>query len=138
MITIYLSLNGNSKEAAAYYAKVFGGEVAMQMTFDQVPEEEKVDMPENVEDLVMYANVKTFAGDIMLSDMMPGTEVTPNEGVWLCVSHDDHARLEEVFNTLAEEGEVVMPMEETFFSPLYGQVKDKYGFYWMIMSSEGE
>lgn len=37
---------------------------------------------------------------------------------------------------MAEEGEVIMPLEETFFSPLYGQVKDKYGFYWMIMSSE--
>ena len=136
MIEVYLSLNGNAAEAAAYYTQVFDAPEPYIMRFSDMPAADQEAMPPGSEGLVMYANVKTYAGDIMMSDMMPGTSVTPNEGVWITFSHHDLDRLRLCFDRLAKDGEVVMPLEATFFSPLYGQLKDKFGFYWMIMSSE--
>lgn len=133
MIEVYLSLNGNAQEAADYYAKVFDGKVAYVMKFNQLPPEEMKNMPKGADDLVMYANVKTYGGDIMLSDMMPGQKVKPNEGVWITFSDKNPDKLRKAFDRLAKDGKVVMPLEKTFFSELYGQVVDKFGFYWMLM-----
>lgn len=134
MIEVYLSFNGNAAEAAEYYAKKLDGQVSYILRFNDLPEADKADMPAGAENLVMYANVKTRVGDIMMSDMMPGTSVTPNEGVWINFSSKDQERLREAFDAMAGDGEVIMPLEKTFFSPLYGQLKDKFGFYWMFMS----
>lgn len=135
MITTYLVFGGNAKEAVDYYSKVFDGNVSYMMRYNDMPEKDKEEM-KGMEDAVIHANVDTFVGQIMLSDSMPDEKPTPSDALWINVSHEDLDKLKEVFDAMAEEGEVIMPLEETFFSPLYGQVKDKYGFYWMIMSSE--
>ncbi|MDD4080991.1 MAG: VOC family protein [Eubacteriales bacterium] len=132
----YLSLNGNAADAAAYYARVFDAPEPYVMRYGEMPPGEKGTLPPGMAQLVMHANVQTYGGAIMLSDMMPGSPVTPNEGVWITFSHPDVDKLRETFGRLGRDGEVLMPMEKTFFSPLYGQLKDKYGFYWMIMSSD--
>jgi len=38
-----------------------------------------------------------------------------------------------VFNALATNGQIMMPLTETFWSPLYGQVTDQFGVAWMVM-----
>ena len=136
MIEVYLNLNGNAAEAAAYYARVFEAPDPYVMPFSQIPQGEQENAPDNWKDLVMHANVKTFAGDIMLSDNPPDQESAPSAALNICLSHTDLERLRRVFERLAKDGEVIMPLEPTFFSPLFGQVRDKFGFYWMIMSSE--
>ncbi len=135
MITVYLSTNGNAREVAAYYQEVFETEAPYIMNFNEMPEEDQGGMT-GMEQYVVYANVKTFGGDIMLSDNMPGEVTIPTGATWIAFSHDDLGRLRKVFDRLGGDGEVIMPMEKQFFNPQYGQVKDKYGFYWMIMSSE--
>lgn len=133
----YLSLNGNAAEAAAYYAGVFDAPEPYVMRYGEMPPEESgEEMPPGMAQLVMHANETTYGGDIMLSDMMPGSSVTPNEAIWITFSHPDLDKLRESFERLGRDGHVLMPLEKTFFSPLYGQLKDKYGFHWMIMSSE--
>jgi PhnB protein len=52
------------------------------------------------------------------------------------VSDPDKAR--EVFGKLQDGGQVVMPLQETFWSPLYGQVTDKYGVTWQISSEKAQ
>ncbi len=135
MVGVYLSTNGNAREVADYYVNVFDAEQPYMMDFSQMPQADQEEA-KGMEDLVIYANVKTFAGDIMLSDNMPGETTKPTGAMWICVAHTDLARLRTAFERLAKDGEILMPLEPTFFSPLYGQVKDKFGFHWMIMSSE--
>ena len=136
MIEVYLNLNGNADEAADYYARVFEAPEPYVMRYAQMPRGEQGKMTDEWQNLVIHANVKTFAGDIMLSDNPPDQESAPSAALNICVSHTDLERLRRVFDRLAADGEITMPMESTFFSPLYGQVRDRFGFYWMIMSSE--
>ncbi len=37
-----------------------------------------------------------------------------------------------MFRKLNEGGQVEMPLQETFWSPSYGQVTDKFGVPWQI------
>ncbi len=103
------------------------------MKYSDMPEDPDYPLDEASKDLVAYAMVDTFAGQIALSDNDPGVITDPNASFWISVSSDDEEKLRDSFNALAADGEVIMPMEPAFFSPLYGQVKDKFGFYWMFL-----
>lgn len=138
MIKVYLSFNGNTKEALDYYVDVFNATDVYVLKFSEMPDDPDYPVTDDIKDLIAYSNFKTFAGDISLSDNMPGTISTPSESVWISVDSHDEVELRRAFDALAADGEVIMPMEPTSFSPLYGQVKDKFGFYWMFLIAEDE
>ena len=138
MIEVYLNFPGNAAEAAAFYAKAFGAEAPDLMTYSQMPPDADAGIPAEMGPLIMHGNIKTFAGDIMLSDDMPAEGLIPSKAHWILVSDADHARLKSAFDALSEGGEVIMPLEPTFFSPLYGQLKDRFGFFWMFMDPTPE
>ncbi|WP_425539459.1 VOC family protein [Microaceticoccus formicicus] len=133
MIEVFLVLNGNAAEAANYYSRAFRAQEPYMMKYSDMPEDPDCPLDETYKDLVAYAMVDTFAGQIALSDNDPGVVTEPNSSFWISVSSEDEEKLRESFNALAADGEVIMPMEPAFFSPLYGQVKDKFGFYWMFL-----
>lgn len=60
---------------------------------------------------------------------MPGPDMAS-----VSVNHPvaDKASGQKLFDALAEGGTVMMPYEETFFSPAFGMVTDRFGTSWMI------
>jgi PhnB protein len=38
-----------------------------------------------------------------------------------------------VFAALSNGGQILMPMQETFFASRFGQVRDRFGINWMIV-----
>ena len=45
----------------------------------------------------------------------------------------ESAEAERLFASLADGGQVQMPLTQTFFSPRFGMVADRFGVSWMIM-----
>ena len=50
---------------------------------------------------------------------------------------DTPAEAERIFNALAEEGTVRMPLEETFWAQRFGMLSDQFGTPWMINCEKG-
>jgi PhnB protein len=48
------------------------------------------------------------------------------------VTLDDIDEARRMFGKLAEGGIVTMDLQETFWSPLYGSLTDKFGIEWQI------
>ena len=136
MITVYLNFPGNAAEAANYYAKVFDAPAPEIMTPAGMPAEDRAQMGPVPDDFTVHANVATFGGNLMLSDAFPGFEPQPGSMVNITYSHTDHDRIRRAFDNLTRDGEVEMPLEPAFFSPLFGSVRDKYGLTWMLMADE--
>ena len=44
----------------------------------------------------------------------------------------DKAEAERVFNSLSDGGNVIMPFEQTFWSPGFGMCTDRFGTPWMV------
>ncbi len=90
-----------------------------------------------MEPLGIHANAVAVGGDIMLSDMTPGSSETPKEAAGITFSH---AGAEKNTGELWAPGPrwrgPDVPRREPSRSPLYGQLKDKCGFRWVIISSE--
>ncbi|MDO8869384.1 MAG: hypothetical protein Q7V10_01400 [Methanobacteriaceae archaeon] len=46
--------------------------------------------------------------------------------------------VEQAFKVLKEEGTAIMPLQQTFFSPSYGILRDKFGVIWNLAAMEEE
>ena len=57
----------------------------------------------------------------------------PMRSAYLTLGVDSDAEAERIFSILSDGGQVLMPMEETFFSSRFGQVRDRFGINWMIL-----
>lgn len=128
----YLVMDGKAGEAADFYAHALGGQVVNRMTFGDIPEGPNGPLPEEVKSRITHALVVSGSQQLMLSDTFPGMPYQVGNNVTISIGLDDPVRAREIFDALAEGGEVVMPMQATFFSPAYGQVTDKFGVQFQV------
>ena len=131
-VTPYLYFNGRCEEALDHYQKAIGAEVAAKMRFSESPEPcGEGPMPPG--DKIMHAEFTVGGTKIMASDGMCTGEAVFN-GISLAIAVDNGDKAEKLFTALSQGGEVQMPMTETFFSPRFGMVADKFGVSWMILA----
>ena len=69
---------------------------------------------------------------IMASDGI-GSGNLAFKGFSLSLTLTDKDKAERLFTALSDGGEVQMPLAETFWSPLFGMVTDRFGVSWMII-----
>ncbi len=126
----YLFFEGRCEEALEFYRQALGAEVTYLMRYGESPEGE-LDDP-SLKDKIMHANVRAEGASFMVSD---GDCQNPPSfrGFSLCLSLEDEAKVRTMFAALAEQGQVRMPLGQTFFSPLFGMVEDRFGVVWMLL-----
>ena len=130
---LFVNFDGNCRQAVEFYAKAFKSEVSNLMTYGQAPPDPNYPVPEADKDRVCYAGVRIGGATVMFCDMPAGSEVVIGNNINPTVSMDDKDEVKRVFDELKDGGEVVMELGQTFFSELYGIVKDKFGVIWQIL-----
>lgn len=127
----YLFFGGRCEEALEFYRQKLGANIGMMFRFTESPEP----VPEGLlqpgfENKIMHAEFQVGNTRIMASD---GCNDTSNfSGFRLSLSLATVEAAERAFAALAEGGTIDMPICETFWSPRYGQVTDKFGLGWMV------
>ncbi|TLD71087.1 VOC family protein [Phragmitibacter flavus] len=131
IIQPYLFFNGRCEEAINFYQTALDAKVDMVMKFSDSPEPPPPGMiPEGWEDKVMHASF-TFEGNIVMAS--DGCEAQGGyAGFSLSLSVASAEEAKRYFDALSEGGEVTMPLGETFWSPIFGMLKDKFGVAWMV------
>lgn len=128
----YLVMNGNAREAVAFYQKALDATLVGLQTFGDMPSDPNHPTPDAMKDLVMHAMLKVGETDLMFSDTMPNMPHQPGNQVQVTLVTDSAATSQRIFAALSEGGQVIMPVQETFWSPAYGQLTDKFGVPWQI------
>jgi PhnB protein len=128
----YFVMDGNAKEAIAFYETALAAKVVTVQTFGEGPADPNHPMPDGVKDLIMHALLKVGETDLMFSDTFPGMPYQQGNNVNITIVSNAADSSKQVFDALAEGGKVNMPLQETFWSPAYGQVTDKFGVSWQI------
>ena len=54
------------------------------------------------------------------------------QGISLALTVADVGEADRLYNALAKDGHVHMPLSKTFFSPRFGVAADRFGLTWMI------
>ncbi len=130
-ITAYVFLKGRCEEALGFYKEKLGAEVEMVMRFDQSPHPAPEGMLQaGFETKVMHASFTVGGARVMASDGCNDQGTLSGFRLALSVATQEEAR--KAFDGLADGGTVDMPLTETFWSPLYGMVTDRFGVEWMV------
>jgi len=130
----YLFFEGRCEEAAAFYREALGAEVTALMYYRDHPGQNDSDacLPANrTDNSVMHMSLRIGETAVMASDGMCGGEPT-FAGFALSLTGKDTAEAKRFYEALVADGSIVMPLGETFFSPRFGMVTDKFGVTWMV------
>jgi PhnB protein len=128
-INPYLFFDGNCEEAFRHYEKALGGTIMAMLPHEGTPAEQHA--PPEWKKKILHARLEVNGEAIMASDAPPGHYRKP-QGFSVSVTVKTKADAERVFKELASGGTVTMPLAETFFSPAFGMVTDRYGVPWMV------
>lgn len=138
-INPYLIFVGNCEEAFNYYKKVFGGDFTSFNRFGEMPPREGVNLSGEQKNMVMHVSLP-IGGDSVLMGSDDGGALSPNTIVGnnfsLMVNADTREQADRLFSQLSLDGEIIMPLENTFWGSYFGQCTDRFGIGWMISFEE--
>jgi PhnB protein len=127
----YLSFNGNCAEAMRHYAQILKGNLQILLSYGDAPG--CGDMPEDAQKLIMHAYLTwQGGGELMAGDCPPGMPYQAMQGIMLTLSYPTQTEAIEVFNKLADGGQITMPLAATFWAKTFGMVVDRFGLAWGI------
>jgi len=126
----YLFFDGRCDEALAFYQKALGAKVEMLMRFKENPS--PAANPPGSDDKVMHSCIRIGDAAVMASD--GNCAGKPSfQGFSLSLTAKDVPEAMRLFAALGEGGQVQMPFAQTFFSPGFGMVADRFGVSWMVI-----
>jgi PhnB protein len=132
LVQPYLFMDGRCEEAIEFYRGAVGAEAVMVMRFKDGPEPAQPGMvPPGAENKIMHAALKIGDATVLMSDGRCLGQ--PNfQGFALSLTVADAAEADRRFAALGQGGQVQMPLAQTFFSPRFGMVADRFGVSWMV------
>ncbi len=137
-VSAYINFDGNCSEAVEFYRQVFGTEAPEVMTFGDAPPDPEFTVEDEHKHLVLHTALDIFGTTVMFSDLLPGEPLVKGNNISLAIMMQNIDDIKIVFDKLKVGGSIEMELQETFFSKLYGSVKDKFGVIWQIMHDDGE
>ncbi len=130
-LTPYITLEGQVKEAIAFYGKALGAEVISMATYGDMP-----NMPDTfndeLKDLVAHAKLRVGEAELMFSDSPGGQTIAAGKRVTICITTNSVGQSRRIFEALRDNGQVNLPFREEPFSPGFGDVTDQFGVTFQI------
>ena len=127
----YLFFNGRCEEAIHFYQEALGAELLFLMRMGESPTPSQGTLPPGAENKILHATLKLGDRQLMLSD---GDNDQPAafDGFCLSIHATSQPEAGRIFDALAKGGQVRMPLGETFWSPCFGMLQDRFGVGWMV------
>lgn len=136
--SLFINFDGDCRQAVDFYARVFDSEVQGLMTFAQVPDGPEQPANEADRDRIMYSAVPIGGVTLMFSDVPYGMSLVKGNNISPVVTSTDKDEMRRRFAALSEGGTVVMALQETFWSELFGMVTDRFGVTWQLSHESGK
>lgn len=136
----YLFFDGRCEEAIDFYREALAAEVTMLLRHGDAPTPAGTHPP-GAERKIMHASFRVGGSEILASDgdvsgCLGSNPPTAPAGFSLALSVADRQQAEQRLAALAVGGEIVQPLIETFFSPAFGVVRDRYSVTWMLVAPQ--
>ncbi len=127
--SLYLFFNGQCEDAFRFYERSLGGKIEVMMLHEGTPAAEHV--PPEWGKKVLHARLNLGGQTLMASDAPPSCYAQP-KGFSVSLQIKEPGEAERVFRSLSEDGEIRMPMQETFWAVRFGMLVDRFGIPWMV------
>jgi len=127
-VILHLTFNGKCEEAFKLYEQCLGGKI---MFLGKYGDATKPPPSPELVDKVIHATLQVGEQTLTGLDVANADYRTP-QGFSVQLNVEGRESAERIFQTLAEGGKVVMPLQKTFWSPAFGVVTDRFGTPWEI------
>jgi PhnB protein len=130
-VNTYLNFGGDCEEAFRYYEKHLGGKILMMTTFGENSGMAGQVAPE-WHPKIMHGRI-ALGDTVLMGNDVPGDRYKPMRSVYISLSVESSLEAERIFEALSKEGEVFMPMQESFFAHRFAMLRDRFGISWMVI-----
>ena len=134
----YLNFQGKTEAAFNFYKSVFGGEFSFLKKYSELPDAQVSDKEK---DYILHVSLPINEFTILMgsdtSDQFcaqSSTVFTQGTNHYISINLDasEPAEAKRLFDALAINGQIEMPLEKTFWGALYGAFTDQFGVKWMV------
>src|SRR5688500_136393 len=117
-VNVYLTFNGNCREAFDFYKSVFGGDYPYIGTFGEMPPMEGQETKEEDKDKIMHVSLP-ISKETILMGSDAGCDGAANfkagNNFSISINAESKEEADKLFAGLSAGGQVTMPMADTFW-----------------------
>jgi PhnB protein len=125
----HLNFSGQCEAAFKFYEQCLGGKVVTMLPYAVTPLADQ--MPSQWHNKIIHATLMVGDKTLMGCDVPPERYAEP-KGISITLGIKDPTEAERIFNALAGNGKVSMPLQQTFWAARFGMLVDQFGIPWMI------
>jgi PhnB protein len=137
-LTPYLSYDGKTREAFAFYEQALGATIQTLMSYADMPAPPAGEtgcgdgMPPSGDGIMHGCLLLPGGAMLMAGDMPPGMPYEGMKGVMLALQFDSVDEAHSAFEALSQGGRVTMPLAPTFWARTFGMLTDRFGVSWAV------
>lgn len=135
-VNVYLTFNGNCREAFEFYKSVFGGEFPYVGTFGEMPPQEGTpSVPDSEKNKIMHISLPISKETALMgsdSSKAFGQATVVGNNFSISINTDTKEEAQKLFDNLSTGGQITLPLNETFWAAYFGMLTDKFGINWMV------
>lgn len=137
-LTPYLSFDGNTRDAFAFYERALGATLQAMLRMSDVPASGMTgdgcaEHGAPGGEAIMHACLVLPGGAMLFAgDAPPGAGYDGVKGVMLALQYDTVDEARRVFDALSEGGQVTMPLAPAFWARTFGMLTDRFGVSWAV------
>ena len=135
MITInpYVYFDGNCEEAFTFYESVFRKEISHISKYKDVPKAQRHIFQES-DEKVMHVTLP-LSTETMLNgsdSSLAYKEMVQQKTFTLIIHSDSKEEVDRLFGEISQNGQIIVPVDMTFWGAYYGHCIDQFGICWKI------
>lgn len=132
-VCTYLNFPGTAADAVSFYCSVFDTKPQGEIQYFSALNNPEI--PAHVNKMVLHAALTIFETHTLMFTDAPeelGHQLILGNHVSISLHIDSKEEADRLFNLLAINGSVQMPLQDTFWGAYHGQCTDQFGIQWMI------
>jgi PhnB protein len=134
LVKAHFTFNGNADDALDFYKKVFNGKVKNVVRCSDMKNIPQFAAMDEKEEYRIVNSCLEFEGNtINICDQMPNAKIITGNNIMMDIVLKTEVEVKQIFNSLAESGQVTLPLTAQDWTPNFGMLIDKFGIRWNIM-----
>lgn len=125
----HINFGGGCEAAFHFYERCLGGKIVTMLTWGDSPMANEV--PAEWQAKICHASLTVGASELAGVDDPFEKYETPT-GFQMLLEVEQPEEAERIFEALAENGTVKMPLRETFWAARFGALVDQFGVAWEV------
>jgi PhnB protein len=138
IVTPSLNFSGECEDAIRLYERAFGTKADFAMRYADAKKEDWDKPMSDVQRRYIYHAAMRIGGQrFFLSDIID-FELRKGIASFLSITFDRKEEVERAFSVLSEGGEALIPLRATSYSSCAGNVVDRFGVRWGLLTEQTE